>query len=215
MAEVSTKKRIIVLIASIVLISGITALVSFVKLIDIMWLRLVMMCVLNLSNAGIALVAMKLTNMKIDFDFKNYKQYIIGVAIALILSLCIGLIPALCGGSLVGGHADFVPWKFAFQMFFYLVIIGPVEELIFRVYVQDTLGYVFLVNDWVSVIVSSALFGLWHIINGSFIQVLFTFGIGLVFGFAKYFLKNCKYLGLALGHGLYDFLNYVITVFVI
>ncbi len=215
MSEVSTKKRIIVLIISLAVISGITALAPLVRLIEIMWLRLVMMCVLNLCNGAVALGAMKLTGMKIDFDFKNYKQYIIGVSIALILSLCIGFIPALFGGSLVGGHTDFVPWKFAYQMFFYLVIIGPVEELIFRVYVQDTLGYVFLANDWISVIVSSALFGLWHIINGSFIQVLFTFGIGLVFGFAKYFLKNCKYVGLALGHGLYDFLNYVITVFVI
>ena len=47
------------------------------------------------------------------------------------------------------------------------------------------------------------------------IQVLFTFGIGLVFGLAKYFIKQYKYLGLAFAHGLYDFLNVVVTMFVI
>ena len=69
--------------------------------------------------------------------------------------------------------------------------------------------------QWIGVIIAAALFGIWHIINGSLFQVLFTFGFGLIFGFAKYFLKNCKYLGLALGHGFYDFLNVIVCMFVI
>lgn len=59
------------------------------------------------------------------------------------------------------------------------------------------------------------MFGWWHLINGSLLQVAFTFGIGLVFGMCKYYIKNCKYLGLALGHGLYDFLNVVVRMFVV
>lgn len=46
-------------------------------------------------------------------------------------------------------------------------------------------------------------------------QVLFTFGIGLVFGFAKYKIKDCKYPGLAFGHGLYDFINTLVRMFVV
>ena len=62
---------------------------------------------------------------------------------------------------------------------------------------------------------ASFMFGLWHIINGSIIQVLFAFGIGLVFGFAKYRIKNCGYVGVAFGHGLYDFLNTLVRMFIV
>ena len=93
--------------------------------------------------------------------------------------------------------------------------MGPVEEIVFRVYYQETFCGFFKKNKWIGVIIAAALFGIWHIINGSLFQVLFTFGFGLIFGFAKYFLKNCKYLGLALGHGIYDFLNVIVCMFVI
>ena len=32
---------------------------------------------------------------------------------------------------------------------------------------------------------------------------------------AKYFLKDCKFLGVATAHGLYDFLNVVVKVFIV
>ena len=65
------------------------------------------------------------------------------------------------------------------------------------------------------IILASMLFGIWHLINGSFFQVLFTFMIGSVFGFAKYFIKQYKYLGLSFTHGLYDFLNVIVRMFVV
>ena len=68
----------------------------------------------------------------------------------------------------------------------------------------------FTKHQWLTVIFSSALFGLWHILNGSFIQVGFTFCIGMVFGFCKYWIKEYQYLGVAFSRGLYDFLNIVI-----
>ena len=64
-------------------------------------------------------------------------------------------------------------------------------------------------------IIAALLFGLWHIINGNIIQVLFTFGIGLVFGFSKYKIKNCGYVGVSLAHGLYDFLNTIVRMFIV
>ena len=39
--------------------------------------------------------------------------------------------------------------------------------------------------------------------------------IGLVFGFAKYKIKDCGYVGVALAHGLYDFLNTVVRMFIV
>ena len=170
---------------------------------------------LNLANGLIALIAMKLTDMKIEIDFRNKNQYLIGIAIALGLSVLIAVIPALCGFSLIGNHADFSWFILIYHFLFYLFIIGPVEELIFRVYLQDTFVSFFDRNKWKGVVIASFLFGLWHIINGSIFQVLFTFFIGLVFGFAKYKLKDCDYAGVALGHGLYDFLNTLVRMFIV
>ena len=169
----------------------------------------------NLCNAVVAFIAIKLTGIKIGIELKNYLQFVIGLGIALTLSLCLAFIPAWCGHSLVGQHLDYNLGTLIYAFFFYLLVIGPVEELVFRVYYQETFISFFKKNKWIGVIIASALFGLWHWINGSFVQVLFTFGIGLVFGFAKYFIKQYKYLGLAFSHGLYDFLNVVVTMFVI
>ena len=131
------------------------------------------------------------------------------------MSLFIAFIPAWCGHSIVGAHTKYDLGTLLFAIFFYFLIIGPVEELIFRVYYQETFISFFNKNKWIGVIIASALFGMWHLINGSPLQVLFTFGIGLVFGFAKYFIKRFKYLGVSFAHGLYDFLNIIVTMFVI
>lgn len=63
--------------------------------------------------------------------------------------------------------------------------------------------------------VAAFLFGLWHLINGNILQVLFTFLIGLVLGLAKYKNEDCGYVGVAFAHGLYDFLNTVVRMFIV
>ena len=106
------KKNIIVLSIVIILVSLLTFIYGFfVNSFDLLWLRISFGVIINLANAGISLVAIKVTRMKIDFKWKNYKQYIIGIVICVVLSLVIAWIPALLGTSLVGDHADFVLWN--------------------------------------------------------------------------------------------------------
>lgn len=210
-----TKRNITILLLSLVCIMGVTFLGRVLKYIDSIGMKIAVRVGLNLLNGMVAWVAMKLSGMKPDIDIKNKRQYLIGAAIALVLSALIAVIPALCGGSLVGNHEDFSGFVLIHDFLFYLLIIGPVEELVFRVYLQDTFVSFFEKRKWMGVVTASFLFGLWHIINGNIMQVLFTFGIGLVFGFAKYKIKDCKYPGLAFGHGLYDFLNTVVRMFVV
>lgn len=210
------KNKIIILVITTVLIVGITFLGGIlVPSIENIVLKRIASISFNLCNAVAAFIAIKLTGIKIGIELKNYLQFIIGLGIALALSLCLAFIPAWCGHSLVGVHANYDIGTLIYAFFFYLLVIGPVEELVFRVYYQETFMSFFSKHKWIGVIIASALFGLWHLINGSFVQVLFTFGIGLVFGFAKYFLKQYKYLGVAFSHGLYDFLNVIVTMFVI
>ena len=204
---------------NLIIFTAILALLTFafgyISRIEITWLRLVLNCLSNIVLGCTAFVFIKLSGMKPDYGFRNAKSYIIGIVIALLLQLVIGVIPALLGNSLVGSHRDFVLWNFIFQFFYYILIIGPSEELIFRVYIQDTLIELLPKRKWLGVLLASALFGFWHLINGNIIQVLFTFLIGCAFGFSKFYIKNCKYAGVAAAHGLYDFLNVVTTVFIV
>ena len=209
----SLKKRIAVFIIACFLITAFTFLGGLAYLIGARWLRILLSTVTYLMIGCVALVAMKITGIKLEFDFKNPKQYLIGVGIALILSLFIAFIPALCGCSLVGQHKDFSWFGVVYSFLFYFLVVGPIEELVFRVFVQETLISLFQ-NGWIGVVLAALFFGLSHLINGSFIQVAFTFGIGLVFGVSKYKIRECKYPGLALGHGLYDFLNEIVRFFV-
>ena len=209
------KKKIIILVVTTLLICVFTFLGGLNIYIDNLILKRLVVILINLLNGATAFVAIKLTGVKIGIELKNFWQYLIGLGIALTLSLFIAFIPAWCGHSLVGGHTNYDIGTLIYAFFFFLLVIGPVEELVFRVYYQETFMSFFNKHKWIGVIIASALFGLWHLINGSLLQVLFTFGIGLVFGFAKYFIKQYKYLGLAFTHGLYDFLNIIVTMFVI
>ena len=209
------KKKIIVLVITTILLIGITFLAWPIATLSNVWLKRVLAVLLNFTNGAVAFTAIKLTGIDIDLDIKNYLQYLIGIAIALSLSLGIAFIPAFFGASFVGAHQAF-SWEALLWSFFnFFFIIGPVEELIFRVYYQETFIGFLPKFKWIGVVIAAFLFGWWHLINGSLLQVAFTFGIGLVFGMCKYFIKNCMYLGLALGHGLYDFLNVIVRMFIV
>ena len=197
------------------MICAVTFSARFVKYIDITAFRIIAAVFLNVLNGLIAWTAMKITGMTADVDFKNKRQYLVGAAIALSLSAVIAIIPVLCGFSLIGGHIVFSWFDIIYHFLFNLLIIGPVEEFIFRVYLQDAFVSFFEKHKWLGVVIAAFLFGLWHIINGNIIQALFTFGIGLVFGFAKHKIKGCGYVSVALGHGLYNFLNILVRMFII
>ena len=210
-----TKRNIVILCCSLAMICAVTYSARFIKYIDIPAFKIFSQVTLNLLNGLIAWIAMKLAGMKVDIDLKNKHPYRIGVTIALVLSAVIAIIPALCGFSLIGNHIDFSWFVLIHDLLFYLLIIGPVEEFVFRVYLQDTFVSFFEKHKWLGVVIASFLFGLWHIINGNAVQVLFTFGIGLVFGSAKYKIKGCGYAGVSFAHGLYDFLNTLVRMLIV
>ena len=208
------KKKITVLIISLIVISGLTFLGGMLRSVDQLWLRIMLLAIINLCNGAVALAAMKITDMKPELDIKNMRQYGIGILIALCLSLAIAFIPAFCGFSLVGQHMDFSWFSIIYNFLDYFLIIGPVEELIFRVYLQDTMISFFKKYNYAGVVIAALIFGAWHLINGSVLQMMFASGIGLVFGTCRYLIKDCKYCGLAVGHGLYDFLNVIVRIYI-
>ena len=166
------KKKIIVLVITTILLIGITFLAWPIATLSNVWLKRVLAVLLNLTNGAVAFIAIKLTGIDIDLDIKNYWQYLIGIGIALCLSLGIAFIPALCGASIVGAHQDF-SWETLLWSFFnFFFVIGPGEELIFRVYYQKTFIGFFNKFKWIGVLIAAFMFGWWHLINGSLLQSL-------------------------------------------
>ena len=89
------KKKIIILVIATAAIVGITFLGGIlVPSIENIVLKRITSISFNLCNAVVAFIAIKLTGIKIGIELKNYLQFVIGLGIALTLSLCLAFIPA-------------------------------------------------------------------------------------------------------------------------
>lgn len=211
-AKTSARKKLIILAVFCSVVSAVTFFgAQLLTPIKTKWIKCALNCAVYAVMAVCALVGMKLSGMSIkeQLNFRGVRQYLWGVAAFAFLSLTVAVIPILFGRSFIGGHFEPPVGDIIYYGAFYIIFVGPVEELIFRGYMQELLVDILPKHKWLGAVIASAIFGLWHIINGSFIQVLFTFAIGLVFGLSKYFIKNCTLISVSLGHGLYDFFNII------
>jgi membrane protease YdiL (CAAX protease family) len=86
---------------------------------------------------------------------------------------------------------------------------GMVEELVFRGYILPRLQLLFN-KTYVSVIISSVIFGLIHFGYGTTINVIGPFIIGLVFAIHYYKYRNIKILMIC--HFLWDFLVIILKL---
>ena len=191
----SKEKRLIILIIVCIISVLCVMLSQLFKGI----LGLIFPIVFNIIIAIITVFAMKITKMEIDTNYKNYKQYIIGIDLCALLILLFGIIPLSCGTNFfVGSRQEFNLFAFIYYLFQYIVIIGPVEELLFRFYIQDTIKD-FLPNlKWISFIVSSILFGAFHVdfnLMPYIIKACMLSFLALFFGGVKYYFdKDFGYL---------------------
>ncbi len=86
---------------------------------------------------------------------------------------------------------------------------GVVEELIVRGYIQPRLQLIFK-NGWVSIIISSLVFGLLHYKYGTLLNIAGPFFIGLVFAFYYWKYRNIRILIAC--HFLWDLVALLILV---
>lgn len=173
---------------------------------------------LIVAYTAVAVIAMFLTGQaKTLLPTKNklWLQILIGICIAAILCFFVGILPILCGTSLIGSHNDMSAGRIVLAAVQDILFVGVGEEIVFRGYIQNQFTVWLKKCKWLSPLIAAAIFGLWHLINGSLIQVLFTTAIGCVFGYAKYFIKDCSLLSVIIAHGFYDFSLVLLTCFMI
>ena len=142
-----------------------------------------------------------------DFGFtkKNLlKQIVIGCAIALAMSAVLTVFPILIGlKNMVGSSNYTAAWQFAYQFLYTTLGVALAEELIFRGYIFHKL---LEINNkrWFAILISSSLFGLFHIFSGNLIQLFMTAIIGAFYCICREKIKDCTILSLILAHGIYD-----------
>ncbi|MDR2202126.1 MAG: CPBP family intramembrane metalloprotease [Clostridiales bacterium] len=210
-------KTIIVTAAFCVVELCLTFIFGFAASLKSVPLRIAACCAVYAAMAAAVFSACRAEKKSVkDLGFcrrNPHIQILIGIGLAVGLSFIIGALPILIGGpgaSLIGGkqtNAANIVYSIATD----LIFVGTVEELIFRGFIQTRISG--LTNrKWIGVLTAAALFGFWHIVNGSWIQVPFTFLIGCAFGFCRAYLKNCTTASVMLAHGLYDSLLIVIAI---
>ena len=142
-----------------------------------------------------------------DIGFRKEKiplQIGIGVLLAFSMSLVLTILPIMLGfKDMVGNTSYTQTWKFVYQFIYAIIGVALVEELIFRGYIFKKLLEI-KDSKWFAIIISSVLFGAFHIFNGNIIQVFMTAILGLIFCIFREKVKGCTLLSLIIAHGVYD-----------
>ncbi len=154
---------------------------------------------------GILMIIRREKIVDLGFSKDNIlSQIALGAVIALAMSAAFTVIPIMLGfKDMVGSTSYSKAWQFAYQFGYTILGVALAEELIFR-------GYIFYkllkIKDaqWFAIIISSLLFGLFHILNGNIIQIAMTTVLGIIYCVLRERIKYCTTLSLIIAHGVYD-----------
>ena len=107
------------------------------------------------------------------------------------------VVPAIClivlsGATIFGSAHISTP---IIELVILFIFVGPVEELIFRGYMQSRLNdsfgcphRFFSINWGAGIIITSLLFGLWHVFKNPFNPVMGNYSLSLLSGFGAFFM---------------------------
>lgn len=209
--EIKNEKQIKVLLFIIVLRHVSTYLFDIDMYIPSAFWSMVVGCMIFMIITLPCLIAYKKVGLyKIEVDFKNKKQYIYGVLLVIPMILCASI---SSGESLydmftsledkyVMRESDNFLWLFIYYMF----VVALTEEFCYREYIQGELKVLLNKLAFLAPAIAAFCFAYMHIVQGSVGQVRFNVMVGLVLGYARYFIKDCTFISLVIAHGLYDFI---------
>jgi len=171
-------------------------------------LRMILMIVtqwLLFLGPGILMMVNKENLYEIGFTREKILEQIgIGIFLAFALSLALTVLPIVLGfKDMVGSTAYTQIWKFIYQFIYAVLGVALAEEFVFRGYIFNKLLNI-KESRWFAIIISSLLFGLFHIFNGNVFQVFMTSFLGFLFCIFREKMKGCTLLSLIIAHGVYD-----------
>lgn len=171
-------------------------------------LRMILMIVIQwvlFIVPGILMIVNKENLADIGFGKEKILQQIgFGVLLAFAMSLVLTVVPIMLGfKDMVGNITYTQPWKIVYQFVYAILGVALAEELIFRGYIFNKLLEI-KDSRWLAIIISSVLFGLFHIFNGNILQVIITAFLGFLFCIFREKIKGCTLISLIIAHGIYD-----------
>lgn len=133
------------------------------------------------------------------------KQVVSGIIAALAMSFLFTLLPHMIGmGDYVDNGSRYRYFQqYLFEFVYCIVSVGAVEEFVFRGVLYFKIKEIFG-REWIAIVLSSALFGLFHIFQGNLIQIVVTALLGIVFCLLRLKIRGFTTLSLILAHGIYD-----------
>lgn len=139
------------------------------------------------------------------FSANILPQLIIGIGIGLVLAVTLLGVSQIVDVIKVGVPYFKNAGSFVYYTLRTFLVVGVTEEFIYRVGIQECLEDLFDRFRILAPLISAVLFGVTHIISGTWTQVLITTILGLVFGYSKFFFARCTYLSVAVAHGVYNY----------
>ncbi len=137
---------------------------------------------------------------------KAGRQIVLGIVCGFLMSVVLMLIPFAAGFKEYiytnGGYGNI--FNALYKLASYIIGTAAAEEILFRGYFFSRIER--LGGETAAIIGSSLLFGLYHIMNGNIVQVIFTTVIGLIFCITRKKVKGFTLLSLIFMHGIYDFM---------
>ena len=128
----------------------------------------------------------------------------IGLLVAISMSLVFTVFPILLGfKDMVGDRSYTKVWIFVYEFIYQILGVALAEELIFRGYIYHKLLEI-KDNKWFAIIISSIIFGFFHIFSGNIIQIIMTTFLGIFFCICREKIKGCTLLSLIIAHGVHN-----------
>lgn len=141
-----------------------------------------------------------------DIGFSKVKilrQIVIGVILGVLLAVIVYAVPALISGKSM--ELSQTHFKIS-GLIYYTFGVAVSEEILFRGYIYQKLLDIRDSNGF-AMIVSSVIFGGFHIMGGNVSQMIFAAFFGFVLCFAKYKLQYGTLLSCIFAHGIYGTLG--------
>ena len=197
---------IISIIAVFLTLYGVRMFNQYILMSLPLFLRMILMIITYLIIGLVPFIFCIKNKTKVGFKKENLlKQIIIGIVIALLMNIFITIIPILIFGkeNLYTGSNYKYLWQFIYYFIYCVFAVSLTEEFIFRGYILERLKPN---KKIIPILISSILFGLFHIFTGNIAQIFITTFIGLILSISKEKIKDCTLLSLIIAHGIYDFL---------
>lgn len=134
-------------------------------------------------------------------------QILTGCGLALACALPITCITIATNYNTLPQLWNMSGWKMLRLFFYYLCVIGPSEELIYRVAIMGSLREICDRHRWLAPLMANTLFALAHLLYNDWRVALFAFVFGLLYTIPAYCWKRCRFVMLLTFHGMYDFLS--------